>query len=169
MEFKTNRDYVNKLAEALTHLVYRDGFIEVLHGDKTKNLFDSDMKKLNKEIHNRIYTVLLLLLSQDEMSTHIYKRMLYGNYPFGYMYINHQWDRAEIDMSIVAPEYRDDIKKIEKEFESKPYNRFEGYTIWVKNPKYRYLISPEDEVLKRLNKLEFEMLTKNYNIAIREK
>ena len=168
MELKTNRDFVNKLAEALTHLVYRDGFIEVLHRDKTKNLFDSDMKKLNKEIHNRIYTVLLLLLSQNEMSTHIYKKMLYGNYPFGYMYRNPQWDKAEIDMSIIASEYRDDIKEIEKEFENTVYNRFKDYSIKVVNPKYRYLISPEGEVMKRLNKEQFEMLVKNYDIEIIE-
>ena len=124
------------------------------------------MKKLNKEIHNRIYTVLLLLLSPNEMAVHIYKEMLYGNYPFGYMYQNHNWDKAEIDMSIVASAYRDEIKNIEKEFENTPYNRFKDYTIKVVNSKYRYLISPEGELIKRLNREQFEMFVKNYNLEI---
>lgn len=168
MELKTNKDYINKLAEALTHLIYRDGFIENLHADKSKNLYDSDMKRLNKEIHNRIYTVLLLVFSTDKIAVNIYKHMLYGDTLFGYMYNNHNWDKAEIDMSIVAPMYRDEIKCIEKEFENTPYNRFKDFAIKVINSKYRYLISPEGETMKRLNKEQFEMLVKNYDIDIIE-
>ena len=85
------------------------------------------------------------------------------------MYRNPQWDKAEIDVSIVAPKYRDDIKEIEKEFENTTYNRFKNYKIKVVNPRYRYLISPEDEVMMRLNKEQYEMLVKNYNLEIIEK
>ena len=47
------------LSKALTHLVFRNGVVENLHADGAC-LDNETMEKLNKDINNRIYTLLTI-------------------------------------------------------------------------------------------------------------
>lgn len=50
---------VKDIAKALTIECYRNSYIEDLHSN-IKELNDEEMKKLNKDICNRVYSILLL-------------------------------------------------------------------------------------------------------------
>ena len=45
---------ISKIAKALTHFAFRNGPVEDLHANPTKNLTDEDMKMLNKFMVNRL-------------------------------------------------------------------------------------------------------------------
>lgn len=112
-DIKTDMDYVERLSKSITHVVYRNGIIENIHSNPNKNLYDSDMKLLNKEIHNRIYTLLLTLFSDDKMAMKIQKDIIFGNYPICAWNFGGNWDKAEIDYSIISQKYHKYIKRIE--------------------------------------------------------
>ena len=57
---KTQTDS-EKLAKSLVHFVFRNGVIEDMHADKTKNITDEDMKVLNKYMMDRMYYFIELL------------------------------------------------------------------------------------------------------------
>lgn len=110
---KTDMDYIERLSKSITHIVYRNGVIEDLHSNPDKNLYDSDMKLLNKEIHNRIYTLLLTLFSDDKVAMEIQKDIIFEPWPICAWNFGENWDKAEIDYSIISPKYHKDIKRIE--------------------------------------------------------
>ena len=53
------------LSRALTHFVFRNGIVENLHAENAY-LDDVTMKKMNIDIHNRIYTVLTVWFNGTE-------------------------------------------------------------------------------------------------------
>lgn len=59
------------LAKSLTVAVFRNGLIEDMHADKSKNLGQSDMKALNIDVCNRLYEIIEMyraVLSGDEQA-----------------------------------------------------------------------------------------------------
>lgn len=112
-DIKTDKDFVERLAKAITHIVYRNGIIENIHSNPDKNLYDSDMKLINKEVHNRIYTLLLTLFSDDRMANRIKRDCIFEPWPICAWNFGTNWDKAEIDYSIISPKYYKDIKRIE--------------------------------------------------------
>lgn len=116
------KDRADKIAKALTHIVYRNGYIEDLHSNPTKNLYDSDMKLLNKDIHNKIYTLCLLFLSGTEEGISILYKILWGNEFFSPFHFGLNWDTAEIDYSILDEEDWSTVKKIENKMKKKQLN-----------------------------------------------
>ena len=107
----TQKEYAQRLAKALTHACYRNGYIEDIHSNPSKNLYDSDMKLLNKDIYNRVYTICLVLLATKEdnkKSQKVFDEILGFNSLFG-----NDWDDPEIAQELVMPETLDLIKQIE--------------------------------------------------------
>ena len=100
------KEGLQKWAITLTHLFYRNGYIEELHSDKNKNLLDKDMKILNKDICDRIYTYQLAILSQD---TELISSLVGWNQYFG---VN--WDLPKIKESMLSPENLEKLKEFEK-------------------------------------------------------
>lgn len=112
----TQKEYVKRLAKALTHACYRNGYIENLHSNPSKNLYDSDMKLLNKDIYNRVYTVCLVLLAtedDDNISQKVFDEILGFNSLFG-----GDWDEPEISKELVLPETLELIKTMERNLEN---------------------------------------------------
>lgn len=64
---------LKEMAKALTVAIYRNGTIEDVHAGEGfgakdfKGIPDSCMKEINKEVCNKCYTMLKLLLSDEEM------------------------------------------------------------------------------------------------------
>ena len=84
------------LSKALTHLVFRNGVIEELHANGGC-LDDGTMKRLNKDVNNRIYTVLAIWFNGKKEETEQLKYTL----NFLAKYYGQDWDRAErIDILI---------------------------------------------------------------------
>lgn len=81
---------LESLAKAITAQCFRNGLIEDLHSE-IPALTDEVMKKLNKDVCNRVYTFLLLCLSDDMTST----VQLFYNLAFGNMCTS-SWDNPEI-------------------------------------------------------------------------
>ena len=52
-----DEEIIKELAKALTHACFRNGIVEDLHS-KWACLTDENMTKLNKDIYNRIFSVL---------------------------------------------------------------------------------------------------------------
>lgn len=52
-----DEELLQTISRALTHLVYRNTIVEDLHAEGTC-LDDETMKIINKEVNNRIYTLL---------------------------------------------------------------------------------------------------------------
>ncbi len=84
------------LSRALTHLVFRNGIVENLHANGAC-LDDETMKKLNKDINNRIYTVLDIWFNGTEEET---ERLVF-TLNFLARYYGKNWNQAEwIDLLI---------------------------------------------------------------------
>ena len=64
---------LKEMAKALTEEIYRNGTIEDVHAGEGfgakdfKGIPDSCMKEINKDVCNKCYTMLKLLLSDEEM------------------------------------------------------------------------------------------------------
>ena len=64
---------LKEMAKALTVAIYRNGTIEDVHAGEVfgakdfKGIPDSCMKEINKDVCNKCYTMLKLLLSDEEM------------------------------------------------------------------------------------------------------
>lgn len=114
----TRYEFIKITAKSLAHLCYREGYIEHLHGDKTKNLYDSDMKLLNKDIYNRIYTILLLLMGpledteNEEIADSIRNHLMYNSWQIN---CGSNWDEPEISKGLI---FDDDKYKFIKELEN---------------------------------------------------
>ena len=113
----TRYEFIKITARSLAHLCYRNGYIEHLHGDKTKNLYDSDMKVLNKDIYNRIYTILLLFMGpieyteNEEIANNMIQHLIYNDWQINY---GSNWDEPEISKDLIfdGDEYKF-IKELE--------------------------------------------------------
>ncbi len=81
---------ITKIAKAITHFAFRNGPIEDMHADKTKNITDDDMKILNKYMVNRLAHIFNLIKEDQWLELHFLVDS------FDNMYgIN--WDDAEPD------------------------------------------------------------------------
>ena len=82
---------LQELSKALTLLVFRNGAVESLHA-MGACLDDDTMEKLNRDVNNRIYTVLAVLFNgTDEDITRLERTM-----NFLARYYGHNWDPAGI-------------------------------------------------------------------------
>ena len=120
-DIKTEKDYIERLSKALTHIVCRNGYIEHLHGNPEKKLYDSDMKMLNKDIHNKMYTICLMLFSNTDIGYKIFNDVLFGSWPFSPFNMGLEWDKAQIDYTIVPSKHHKNIKMLEKKMENKVF------------------------------------------------
>lgn len=111
---KNFSDVVDSLAKAVVHLIYRNGSIENIHADITKNVDDADMKMLNKEIHNRLYTLMLLQLRSADNPEYekAWQDTMYGSWAWNY---GSDWDHAKLDLEIVPKKYHKLLKQLEKD------------------------------------------------------
>lgn len=90
-----DEETIQIFSKALTHLCFRNGIVEDLHAEGSK-LTNETMKVLNKDINNRIYTVLSLWFGSE--SDHvILSKMLELSAMYG-----SSWDKAEIPNDLVA-------------------------------------------------------------------
>lgn len=90
---KLDDDFVSLLQNIsvyLAHLVFRNGVVEDLHSENCA-LTDDVMKTLNKDINNRIYTLLYLWYSGDDSYRDSFLKMLEE-----LENIESKWDKAEI-------------------------------------------------------------------------
>lgn len=82
------------LSKSLTHLIFRNGIVEDMHAGKSTILDDNAMKTLNKDINNRIYTLLKLYTGDDKDKETLLKMIeaesIYGK----------NWDKAEINAEL---------------------------------------------------------------------
>lgn len=122
-DIKTMRDFADRYAKALTHIVYRNGYIETLHSNPEKNIYDTDMKVLNKDIHNKFYTLMLMLLTDNDIGNELYTQTVFGDGIFSAFTYGAEWDKASIDYSIVPLEYRENIKLIEDEMSKQKFKK----------------------------------------------
>lgn len=65
-----NDELLQMISKSLTHLIYRNTIVEDLHAEGAC-LNDETMKIINKEVNNRIYTLLNWYLSGDEKNRKI--------------------------------------------------------------------------------------------------
>ena len=72
------------LARGLTHLIFRNGAVESLHAEEAP-LTDDAMKQLNKDVYNRIYSLLTMDPEKVEQLAALHG-MLYGD----------SWDAPEV-------------------------------------------------------------------------
>ncbi|HLQ83951.1 MAG TPA: hypothetical protein VK121_08970 [Pseudogracilibacillus sp.] len=61
-EIILTNENISKISKAVTHFAFRNGPIEDMHADMTKQITDEDMKKLNKYMVNRIAYIFTLIL-----------------------------------------------------------------------------------------------------------
>lgn len=85
-----NEETLQDISRALTHLVYRNTIVEDLHAQGAI-LDDEAMKIINKEVNNRIYTLLKWYLSESEED----RKIVEGLVCFSSIYGRGTWDRAE--------------------------------------------------------------------------
>ena len=110
------KEFAKIIEKSLTNACYRNGYIEDLHSDRTKNISDTDMKKLNKDIYNRVYTVCLAFIERTyniEKGNKILNQILGFNSLFG-----KDWDEPEIVRDMFIPENFKIMQEIEKELEN---------------------------------------------------
>lgn len=76
---------INTISKALAHYVFRHGVVEDIHAEG--KLSESDMKRLNKDVHNRIAGLLTAI--RDNKMDRVMKTLgflsLYGS----------DWDKCE--------------------------------------------------------------------------
>jgi len=101
---------VKDIAKALTIECYRNSYIEDLHSN-IKELNDEEMKKLNKDICNRVYSILLLFFANSDKGYDILADITAFNKIYGA-----HWDDPELDLSLFKPEDIEIIKQIEQNF-----------------------------------------------------
>lgn len=78
------------LSKALTLLVFRNGAVETLHSSGAC-LDDDTMRKLNRDVNNRIYTVLAVWFNgTDADITHLERTL-----NFLAKFYGHNWDPAK--------------------------------------------------------------------------
>ena len=78
------------LSKALTLLIFRNGAVEDLHTGGAC-LDNTAMAKLNRDVNNRIYTVLTVWLKGSDEDIHRLERSL----NFLARYYGHNWDPAK--------------------------------------------------------------------------
>ena len=78
------------LSKALTLLVFRNGAVESLHASYAA-LDDATMKVLNKDVNNRLYTVLSIWFNGTEEDVERLERAL----NFVARFYGQDWDKAE--------------------------------------------------------------------------
>lgn len=83
-------EQLQNLSRALTHLVYRNTLVEDLHAMDAK-LDDATMKLINKEVNNRIYTLLKWYTSENETE----QKQVEDLVAFSSLYGKGSWDLAE--------------------------------------------------------------------------
>lgn len=80
---------LEKLALSLTHAVYRNSVIEDFHAEEAP-LTDEVMRDINKDVYNRMYTLLKLLYSSRAEDKETLNKILAFNLMFGT-----DWDKPE--------------------------------------------------------------------------
>ncbi len=96
---------LKEMAKALTVAIYRNGTIEDVHAGEGfgakdfKGIPDSCMKEINKDVCNKCYTMLKLLLSDEKMDC---KRAL-SVLLFSYLSAT-EWDEPVLDNSVYLDE-----------------------------------------------------------------
>lgn len=85
-----DEERLQDVSRALTHLVFRNTIVEDLHADGAK-LDDKTMKIINKEVNNRIYTLLKWYTSGSEIEKNLVKNLVEISTLFG----KNIWDKAE--------------------------------------------------------------------------
>ena len=92
---------LKRMAKALTVMIYRNGKIEDVHAGEYDEAYgingipDSCMKMLNKDVCNRMYTMLKALLGDSEEDYAI----ALGNIAFGGAQ-SMEWDEPELEESL---------------------------------------------------------------------
>ncbi|MCU9614869.1 hypothetical protein OEV98_15095 [Caldibacillus lycopersici] len=97
-------DNVTKIAKAITHFAFRNGPIEAIHADRSKNITDADMKILNKFMVNRLAYIILLIKENRWYEVKFIVNQLdkmFGN----------NWDEAVPDDGGMEALLKEDIKK----------------------------------------------------------
>lgn len=79
------------LSKSLTLLIFRNGSVETLHADGAC-LDDDTMAKLNRDVNNRIYTLLTVWFNGTDEETDRLERSL----NFLAKYYGQNWDQAKI-------------------------------------------------------------------------
>ncbi|MYL58643.1 hypothetical protein GLW20_14145 [Virgibacillus halodenitrificans] len=111
MELNTNMirqiltsENISKISKAVTHFAFRNGPIEDMHADVTKNITDEDMKKLNKYMVNRVAYIFTLILEDRWMEfNYLVENM---NLMFG-----HHWDEVVQDDGGMRELFEKEINK----------------------------------------------------------
>ena len=85
-----NDELLQAISKSLTHLIYRNTIVEDLHVEGAC-LNDETMKIINKEVNNRIYTLLNWYLSGDEEDRKTLEELV----SFACIY-GSNWDKAEM-------------------------------------------------------------------------
>ena len=85
-----DEELLQTLSRALTHLVYRNTIVEDLHAEGAR-LDDETMKIINKEVNNRIYTLLNWYFSENEEDRAFVAQLVSFSSMFG-----SNWDKAEM-------------------------------------------------------------------------
>lgn len=83
-------ELIQRISKALTHLVYRNTIVEDLHAEGAC-LDDKTMKIINKEVNNRIYTLLKWYFSGNEEDRNLVIQLISFSRMFG-----SDWDKAEM-------------------------------------------------------------------------
>ena len=92
---------LKEMAKALTVAIYRNGTIEDVHAGEGfgakdfKGIPDSCMKEINKDVCNKCYTMLKLLLSDEEMDCKIALSVLVLSY-----LSTTKWDEPVLDNEV---------------------------------------------------------------------
>lgn len=86
-----NEELLQDVSRALTHLVYRNSVVEDLHAAGAV-LDDPTMKIINKEVNNRIYTLLKWYTSDSEEDRERVAQLVAFSSLFG----KGTWDPAEM-------------------------------------------------------------------------
>ena len=85
-----DEELLQTISRALTHLVYRNTIVEDLHAEGAC-LDDETMKIINKEVNNRIYTLLNWYFSESEEDREFAAQLVSFSSMFG-----SDWDKAEM-------------------------------------------------------------------------
>ena len=95
---------ITKISKAVTHFAFRNGPIEDMHADVTKNITDEDMKKLNKYMVNRVAYIFTLIIEDRWMEFNFLVENM--NLMFG-----HHWDEAVQDDGGMRELFEKEINK----------------------------------------------------------
>ncbi len=82
-----SKENISMISKAITHFAFRNGPIEDIHADPNKGLTDSDMKKLNKFMVNRLAHIFTLMIDERWIELD----MLIGQIDLFY---GKNWDKA---------------------------------------------------------------------------